>query len=388
MNQALSQEDLRHLWLGVEILQHSLEERFGPVLRGDAEFDETKHSRGADGKFGTGTGTAASKSTSEYHEGLKGKKGSTAGLIKHLLMAGHHEDDVHAEAAHHYGLGDDKKHYVKWYHTDLKKKGVDVPALKTGKAPGEVEKTPEASPVPMAHPPKAETEAPIPTSTKDLKKVGQQLGSNPGGQYTDANGQKYYVKHSKSAEHAANEVLAGHLYHAAGAPIVQAHAIDHEGKPGTISRWQDHEGAFDPNDQAHVDEARRHFATHAWLGNWDAVGLGNDNQVKIGGKLHTVDAGGAMKFRAQGGRKSSAQWGPTVHELDTMRDPSLSPQAAKVFKGITPKQMKESAERLKNVPDEKIRELAMTHGHGTPEERQTQADLLIARKNHVLGHVG
>ena len=52
------------------------------------------------------------------------------------------------------------------------------------------------------------------------KKVGPQLGSNPGGTYEDENGKKWYVKESKSDDHAKNEVLAGKLYELAGSPVV------------------------------------------------------------------------------------------------------------------------------------------------------------------------
>ena len=42
--------------------------------------------------------------------------------------------------------------------------------------------------------------------------VGGQLGSNPGGTYTDENGDQYYVKVARSQSHAENEVLAGAFY--------------------------------------------------------------------------------------------------------------------------------------------------------------------------------
>lgn len=228
-----------------------------------------------------------------------------------------------------------------------------------------------------------------PKTTKILRQTGKQLGSNPGGQYHDMLGNKFYVKASKSAEHAANEILAGHLYKAAGAPITQAHAIEHEGKPGTISHWAEHDKEkFDPDSEDDRFEARDHFATHAWLGNWDAIGLDYDNQVPIGGKLHTVDAGGAMKFRAQGTPKGDKLWGPEVHELKSMRDPSLAPQAAKVFGNISESHLKQSAERVKNVPGKVIEQLCQEHGYGSVGDRMKTADLLIARKHDLLKKTG
>jgi len=228
-----------------------------------------------------------------------------------------------------------------------------------------------------------------PKTSKILRQTGPKLGSNPGGQYHDMLGNKFYVKGSKSPEHAANEVLAGRLYRAAGAPITQAHAIEHNGTTGTISHWAEHdEKKFSPYDSLHRAEAQKHFATHAWLGNWDAVGQNYDNQVPIGGKLHTVDAGGAMKFRAQGMPKGNHLWGPEVHELKTMRDPTLSPQAAKVFGGMTDADLHESAKALKTLGDNEIDELCLDYGYGSPDERQSQAKILIARKHDILKKTG
>lgn len=225
--------------------------------------------------------------------------------------------------------------------------------------------------------------ASTPGHISQLKQVGPQLGSNKGGQYANEAGKKFYVKEAKSAHHAANEVLAGHLYKAAGAPITQAHRIDlGDGKHGTVSAWETHEGKFNPNDEAHVKEAQKHFATHAWLANWDAIGLENDNQVPINGKLHTVDAGGAMKFRAQGGVKQS--WGPNVTETQTMRDPKMGPQAAHVFGPMTKKEMQESSEHVAEIPDEVIHKLALEHGHGDDAERKQLAELLVTRKRNML----
>lgn len=225
--------------------------------------------------------------------------------------------------------------------------------------------------------------AAVPGHISAMTKIGPQLGSNPGGQYQDAAGKKFYVKHAKSEAHAANEVLAGHLYRAAGAPITQAHRIDlGDGKHGVASAWAEHGGKFDPKDQAHLAEARKHFGTHAWLANHDAIGLGNDNQVPISGKLHTVDAGGAMRYRAQGGDKQS--WGPSVGEFHSMRDAKIAPQAAAVFGGMTPEEVLHSSSRVAEVDDDHIHALAQAHGHGTPEERKAIAEMLIARKSDLM----
>lgn len=238
----------------------------------------------------------------------------------------------------------------------------------------------------------AETDGEGTSTPKDvsgLTKVGGNLGSNPGGVYTDKDGKKFYVKESKSEEHASNEILAGKLYAAAGAPIVEAEPITlANGKTGTVSAWRNVEDDFNPNNPDHVKEVQQHFGTHAWLGNWDAVGLVNDNQVKIGGKFTTVDAGGSLKFRAQGGPKSPAQYGPEVGELKTMRDRNIGPQSAKVFGPMDAAALRASTKGVAGVSDQKIKELVNRHGYGSQSEKDKHADLLIARKNNLLSATG
>lgn len=107
----------------------NLEGRF--YARADeADFKEHEHPREADGKFTSGAGAGGDKG---YLGTLKGKKGSAAGLIKHMIMTGNHsESEIFNAAKKHYGLAEDKGHYVKWYHKDLQKSGSVPPPLLPG----------------------------------------------------------------------------------------------------------------------------------------------------------------------------------------------------------------------------------------------------------------
>jgi 8-oxo-dGTP pyrophosphatase MutT (NUDIX family) len=222
-----------------------------------------------------------------------------------------------------------------------------------------------------------------PLSLSDMTKVGQQLGSNPGGQYTDKLGKKYYVKISKSDSHAKNELLAAKLYEAAGAPIMHAMPVDvGDGKLGTATEWRKKQSNIEPNEKGDRREAQRHFATHAWLANWDAAGLEYDNQARVDGEMHTMDPGGSMIYRAQGGPKGKA-WGDEVGEWHTLRDAGVNPQNAKVFGDISDQRLKRSAENVTRIPDKEIRRLVMRHGPGTETEKQDLADRLIARKKDI-----
>jgi uncharacterized protein len=225
---------------------------------------------------------------------------------------------------------------------------------------------------------------PVPEKLEGLKKVGAQKGSNPGGVYEDAAGNRFYVKMSKSDDHARNEWLASQLYQAAGSPVVPVHLIDvGGGKLGTVSPWTEHEGAFKPGDAAHHAEAAQDFATHAWLGNWDAVGLENDNQVFMkGGVLHTVDVGGSLKYRAQGAAKTADEFGDEVKELETMKALGT---AGKVFGSMTPGQLKASAQKVAKLDDDKIVALCKQSG---VKDWDALATRLITRKADLLKKAG
>jgi len=214
-----------------------------------------------------------------------------------------------------------------------------------------------------------------------MKKVGKQLGSNPGGKYEDAEGNKYYIKKGKTPEHAKNELLAGRLYNLAG---VQTQKYkDVEGGGWIATEWQhfdkDNAKDFTPEE---IKEAQKDFAVHAWLANWDAAGLDYDNQAIIGGKPASIDLGGALLYRAQGAPKGNA-FGDKVGEWDTLRDSKMNYQNAKLFASMTPEQLKQSAKKVISIPDAKIRE-AVKNG-GMPDELATK---LIARKNDIAKRAG
>lgn len=227
-----------------------------------------------------------------------------------------------------------------------------------------------------------------PMSLEGMTKKGSQLGSNPGGQYTDTNGRKFYVKQSKSNDHAKNEILAARLYEAAGSPILHAMPVDlGDGKLGTATEWRDVHHTIEPNDKEERRQAQKHFATHAWLANWDAAGLSYDNQGKIDGTMHTLDPGGSLIYRAQGSPKGAA-FGDSVGEWDTLRDAGVNPQNHKLFGEMSNKHLRRSAENVTNIPDKEITRLTMKHGPGDEAARKALAARLIARKTDIAKRAG
>lgn len=132
----LDVDRLELAYAGVSIVMDRLDALERRHSRAD-DFNEADHPRAPDGKFTSGAGGGkAGAAAAEYQASLKGKKGSVAGLIKHLIGKGDvHEGDIFDQAQALYGLTDDKKGYVKWYHADMKKKGEQPPDLLKGKAP-------------------------------------------------------------------------------------------------------------------------------------------------------------------------------------------------------------------------------------------------------------
>lgn len=236
---------------------------------------------------------------------------------------------------------------------------------------------------------KAQADAPAPdpvdagpTDISGWKKVGAQQGSNPGGLFEAPDGSKWYCKFPSNPEHAKSEVLAAKLYEAAGVKVPSLKMVDQGGKLGIASKWVDGLKQAAPDKLAKASGAHSGFAVDAWLANWDVVGLGNDNLVLgADGKAVRVDVGGALEFRAQGGKKALAA---SVTELDSLQDPKINAQAAAVFKGITPHDIAASVAKVVSVPDSVIKSLCKHYGPGDDAARLELADKLIARKDDLL----
>jgi len=217
----------------------------------------------------------------------------------------------------------------------------------------------------------------------DMKKIGPQGGSNPGGLYEAPDGTKWYVKQQKSDEHARNEALAAALYQAAGIDVPQV--VQGSGAPGlsgsqTATRWLDHSEkdlqARLASDPVYMHTVKLGFAVDAWLANRDTAGLNYDNIVSLYGSPVRIDVGGALKYRAQGQPKGN--FGDSVIEWTGLRDPSINPQNAAIFAGITPDELEQSVQVLESVSDATIRDLVTQHGFPS-----SFADTMIARRKDI-----
>lgn len=209
--------------------------------------------------------------------------------------------------------------------------------------------------------------------TRSMRRVGGQVGSNPAGIYEDAEGVRYYVKSLESTAHARNEFLAAMLYQLAGAPTlryVQTLAPDQIATEMVT---------LDKKHLAHLDEAERQQArhwlgVHAWTANWDAAGFDGDNQGVLGGRVLTLDVGGALAFRDRGDPKGAA-FGTRVDELDVLRSDADNPHAMKLFGDMSLDEIRQAIKVVTGLPDALIRETIAAHGGSL-----ALADKMIARK--------
>jgi len=209
--------------------------------------------------------------------------------------------------------------------------------------------------------------------TAVLKRVGGRLGSNPAGVFEDAAGRRYYVKSLESPALARNEYLAAALYALAGAPTLRY--VPTNDPCAVATEFV----ALDKKLLAQLSEAERRAAqhwlgVHAWTANWDAAGYTGDNQGVAGGRVLTLDVGGALEFRAQGDPKGKA-FGVQVGELDALRTDVENPHAVRLFGTMDPSAVRAAIAVVARIPDARIRATVAEHGGSA-----ALAEKLVARK--------
>lgn len=192
-----------------------------------------------------------------------------------------------------------------------------------------------------------------------MEKIGAQKGSNPGGIFKDNKGNKFYIKEGLSKDHVRNELTAASLYDLAGVPTFKYRPVF--GDKHIATEWKSLDANnLDQLSNKEIAEARKDFAVHAWLGNYDAIGTGGDNIGIMNGKPAVLDTGGSMDYRAQG--KPKTNFGTSVEEIDSMRDPSINEWSAKVYGGMSEDDIRESVKKVAAIPDKAIEKAIKSHG--------------------------
>lgn len=209
------------------------------------------------------------------------------------------------------------------------------------------------------------------------KKIKGQMGSNPGGLYEDESGIRWYVKFLSSKDRMMNELLANKLYELAGAHVPESKLVNIDGEEGLASKYNP---SLSQGYAEKLTGGREGFAIDAWLANWDVVGLDYDNMlIDEENKVHRIDPGGALDYRAQGGRKGPA-FGDEVSELDTLRNPDMNETAHSVFGDMSNAEIRQSIDKVLAIPDNEIKRVVMKYG---PSNKQELLKKLLARKKYL-----
>jgi len=222
-----------------------------------------------------------------------------------------------------------------------------------------------------------------------FKPTGGPLGSNEGGTYEDANGNKIYVKKPRTKLHGENEVLASMLYERLGVNTAKIRfGRLKDGTEVTYSDWIDSKKDLRQrlSDPEYVQKIQEGFGVDAWLANWDVAGGALDNIVTDNnGDPVRVDPGGALWFRARGEAKGDA-FGEKVGELDTLTDGS-NPQSKLVFGSMTNDEKRDAVSDLINISPDEIERL-VNQNISDRGVAQKMSETLIARRKNALDRFG
>jgi len=277
---------------------------------------------------------------------------------------------------------------TKW----LSEQGFPVSGTKAGakvakQAASADSSVPEAPAEPIT-PSEIKVEAGKPTVTvmDNWAQTGPQKGSNPGGKFKDGAGNEWYCKFPDNKDVVHNELLAAKFYEMLGYRVPSLKLVEKDGKIGIASKFISglHKGTGEELAKA---GAHSGFVADAWLGNWDVVGLSNDNLLMHKDGPVRVDVGGSLLFRAQGGKKGE-DFGNKVSELSTLRDSGKNSQSASVFGNISEEDMKAGARRLAMMQPAQIIQMVKIFGPGSEKDKRALAEKLIARRDDIIKQMG
>lgn len=227
------------------------------------------------------------------------------------------------------------------------------PGPKPVKLPSRRRRAPAAQPAPT--PARGPNEFPPIEETALVRKLGGSTGAEL--VRDTKTGQRFVKKIGASPDHIREEFAADQAYRAAGIQVPRAILYDTASGPVKLAEFI--EGRSLADVLASTDEAgqklastalariRKGFATDALLANHDVAGLSLDNIiVDQKGVPWRIDNGGSLRFRAQGAPKSSAAWNGAVQELESLRDPAINPQTARIFADLTDQEIDEQIKDL------------------------------------------
>ena len=192
---------------------------------------------------------------------------------------------------------------------------------------------------------------------------GTQKGSNKGSFVRNLDtGEVFYAK--LGGKQSENEILASKLYQLGGIDVPELTSFKlPNGETGLLSKYiPNMQNVYRPNQLVN-----KGFAMDAFLANWDAVCSGNT--LVNGSKAIRIDVGGALDFRARGGKKD---FGPVVDEITTLINPHINPEAANIYSTMTREDLVASLQRVADINPVEL-------SHTAPKFSET----LIERQNFL-----
>lgn len=214
----------------------------------------------------------------------------------------------------------------------------------------------------------------IPTPTTgfpfegELKKIKDLPGSTKPYLAEDKAGKKWVVKDVGASNiepgHLRSEATADRLYQTLGYAVPKGTIRDTPSGPQkitefleggqTLAQWK--LGKSAAQIEAMYKEIQKGFVADALFANHDVAGAAYDNIFIHNGQAYRIDNGGALNYRAQGGKK--ATWGPKVTELASLRNPDINHVAASIYKGITDADIHKQIEHIVNNRDALLAQVA------------------------------
>ncbi len=228
--------------------------------------------------------------------------------------------------------------------------------LKGGKPPGR-----PAGRGPVKLPPSAHKKRPLPRGLPDFTlpdppgfpaSISQvqsvrSLGGTTGAQLVAGpDGRQYVMKRGGGRtpdKHILEEAYADSIYRAMGVNVPEFKIYETPEGPVKLAEFQGNTrtlgealSSATPGEQAKIRaQLQKDFAVDALLGNWDAVGTGLDNVlVDDAGKVWRIDNGGSLRYRAQGSKKTAADFDEWPVDLWSMRDRGVAVDGGATFGGL------------------------------------------------------
>jgi Inorganic Pyrophosphatase/SNF2-related domain len=201
--------------------------------------------------------------------------------------------------------------------------------------------------------------------------VLRNMGGTTGGAFhirTDS-GEEKVIKRSTSLSHLQDEYTANRIYKILGVSVPNVSLQKTDDGIVQVADYVNGIPFTDLNDtdrQAAIRSLKNGFVADALLGNWDVLGLDEDNILWDGTTAWRIDNGGSLRYRAQGEPKGD-RFSSDVGELQTMRQKGRG--ASKVFGDITDSEIEDQIDRIIHHKDDILHAISDTSLRRIMEQR-------------------